>query len=389
MSGRVYATSATAGAPTVLHILAPMLRRLVLLSLAVSLLAAAPAEARRHVPFGWLGVTADGPLTDGAHDAEWDLLAGSGAESVRVGVSWAAAQPGAGTPPDLAATDAVVLAAAARGVGVLPVVQSTPGWAASNPADGTASPPRDPAQFGAFLRVLVARYGPQGSLWAEHPEVVARPVRYWQVWNEPNLTRYWAQQPFAKRFVRLLRASRRALRSADHGARLVLAGLPNASWRALRQIYTAGGRGSFDVVALHPYTGKPRNVIRLVELSRQVMRGHHDGRMPVWVTELSWPASQGRVHGAPGFDTTERGQAARLRDALKRLAAKRRSLRIGAVYWYTWLSQEQSSSAFTYSGLRRLRGGAVISARSFTVFRAAARRLEGCVKRPGDARHCR
>ena len=46
----------------------------------------------------------------------------------------------------------------------------------------------------------------------------------------------------------------------------MLAGLPNESWIALRKVYKAGGRGAFDAVALHPYTGKPRNVIRLIEL---------------------------------------------------------------------------------------------------------------------------
>jgi Glycosyl hydrolase family 53 len=368
-----------------------MLRRLVLLSVAAALLLPATAQAKRQVPFGWLGVVADGPLTDGMADsgAEWDRLAGSGAESVRVGVRWAPAQPSAGAAPQLAAVDATVLAAAARGLTVLPVVQDTPGWAALDPGAGTTSPPRDPADLAAFLRALAARYGPAGTLWAEHPEVRRVPVRRWQIWNEPNLTRYWSEQPFAARFVRVLRAGRRALREVDRGAQVVLAGLPNRSWTALESIYKAGGRGTFDVVALHPYTGQPKNVVRLVTYARRVMRRHHDARMPVWVTELSWPAAEGKVQGTPGFETTERGQAARLREALKRLAAERRRLRIGAVYWYTWLSAEGTGSAFTWSGLRRLRGGAVFSARSLAVYANAAKRLEGCAKRPGDARRCR
>ena len=72
--------------------------------------------------------------------------------------------------------------------------------------------------------------------------------------------------------MRLLRASRRALRAADPGSRTILAGLPNESWIALRKIYKAGGRGTFDVVALHPYTGRPRNVIKLIEFARREMR---------------------------------------------------------------------------------------------------------------------
>src|SRR6478672_920401 len=140
------------GAAPVFHILAPMLRRLIPLALLVCLLAAAPAQARRQVPFGWLGVTADGPLTAGGHDDEWGRLTSSGAESVRVSVSWARSQPDPSAALDLSATDQIVLDAAAHGIGVLPVVQETPGWAASDPGQGTASPPRDPALLGDFLR---------------------------------------------------------------------------------------------------------------------------------------------------------------------------------------------------------------------------------------------
>ena len=68
----------------------------------------------------------------------------------------------------------------------------------------------------------------------------------------------------------------------------------------------------------------------------------------------------------------------------------RRTLRIGRVYWYTWLSAEGfTDSAFDYSGLRRLRDGQLRSAPALATFRRAARRLQGCAKRLGDARRCR
>jgi hypothetical protein len=202
------------------------------------------------------------------------------------------------------------------------------------------------------------------------------PIRDWQIWNEPNLTRYWTSQPFARPYVKLLRASRRTLRAADPGSRTILAGLPNESWIALRRIYKAGGRGAFDVVALHPYTGRPRNVIRLIEFARREMRRYHDGSRPVWLTELSWPAAQGKTKGPPGFVTTERGQASRLKLALKLLVKARKRLKIERVVWYTWLSREGSQNAFDWSGLRRQRGDRLLSAHSLGVFRQAARRLE-------------
>jgi len=345
--------------------------------LLLALLTAAPAAARTPaVPSDWLGVVADGPLTDpaAAHDGEWDLVADSGAATARTAFYWRDGQPAGPGVVDFTPYDRVVLAAARRGLGVLPVVHGTPDWAAEAP-DEFASAPRDPADFGRFLEALVARYGPSGSLWREHPEVRRRPIRDWQVWNEPNLTRYWSRQPFARSYVRLLRTARRALRRADRRARVILAGLPNESWVALRAIYRAGGRRSFDAVALHPYTGRPRNVVRLAEFARRVMRRYGDRRKPLWITELSWPAAKGKTDGTVGFETDDRGQARRLREGLRRLAVARRRLRIERVYWYTWLSAEAGPSSFDWSGLRRLRGGEVVSAPALGVFRSMARRL--------------
>jgi hypothetical protein len=332
---------------------------------------AAPASGH------WLGVVADGPLTDPAADreAEWNLLAASGAASVRTAFYWREGQPAGPGPVDFAPYDRVVLAAARRGLGVVPVVQGTPAWAAVDPFAGS-SPPRDLAALAGFLEALVGRYGPQGSLWREHSDVPRQPIRDWQIWNEPNLPLYWSEQPFARAYVDTLRAARTALRRADPRARAVLGGLPNRSWVALRQIYRAGGRGAFDAVALHPYTGRPRDVVRLVRLARAVMRRSGDRRLPVWITELSWPAALGKVPGAPGFLTNNREQAQRLDQAVRRIEDARRRLRIERVYWYTWLSHETGQSWFGWSGLRRLRpDGTIVSAPALKVFRAIARRL--------------
>ena len=369
------------------------MRRALLLAACLLCLAPAAAAAERSVPRGWLGVIADGPMTraGAAVDGEWDLMASSGAESVRSAFYWPIAQRAEGVPPDLASYDAVVLAAARRGLPVLPIVTGTPGWAGHRPGDET-SPPRDPDLYGEFLRTLVARYGPSGSLWAENPEVRRQPIRDWQVWNEPNLTRYWTPprgRGWARTYVELLRAADRALRSADPGARVILAGLPNESWTALRRLYRAGAKRHFDAVALHPYTGKPRNVVRLARYARRETRRFRDARKPIWITELSWPAAKGKTRGTAGFETTDRGQARKLRAGVRRLARARERLRIERVFWYTWLSEEGSPNSFDYSGLRRVRDGRTITVPALGAFRREARRLQGCAKAPGDARRCR
>jgi polysaccharide biosynthesis protein PslG len=381
----------------------PMRTLSFLLAVTALLAAAAPAAAgERRVPHGWLGVVTDVPLRPD-QTGEWDRMVRSGVESVRHAVIWERMQPygsaaevpaadaarfrdAGGVPTDFSGFDAVVVAAARRGLSVLPVVQTTPGWAAERPGDGT-SPPRDPETFGRFLTALVGRYGPHGSLWAERPGLPRVPIRDWQVWNEPNITRYWSEQPFAPSYVRLLRVAHRALHAADRGATVVLAGLPNVSWRALRSIYRAGGRGQFDAVALHPYTRKPSDVLRLVRYARRVMRKRGDRRIPIWITELSWPGAKGKVPRPAGFEVSDHGQAVNLRRSLELLAGARRRQRIERVYWYTWLSTEAGPSSFDWSGLRRLRGGSPVSAPALAAFRRSARKLEGCAK-ASDARRC-
>jgi hypothetical protein len=350
----------------------PMLRT-ALATVLLCLVAAAPAGAA--VPRDWLGVAVDGPLIEAPadHAGEWPQIASSGAATVRIAFDWAEGQPLGPGPVDFAAFDGPVLAAAQAGLGVLPVVFSTPEWARAD-AGEAASPPRDPADYARFLEALVGRYGPNGTLWAEHPEVTARPIRAWQVWNEPNLSGYWSQQPFAADYVRLLKAARAALRAADPGAQAILAGLPNG-WAPLRKIYRAGGRQAFDVVAIHPYTARPIRVLRFLWEVRKVMRRFGDRRKKLWVTELSWPAAKGRARDPIGIATDDRGQARRLRVGLTALAKTRRMLRVARVYWYTWLSTESSASVFAWSGLRRVHEGEVVSTPALRAFRRTARQI--------------
>src|SRR3954447_6991479 len=203
------------------------MRNAVLLTLVLCLTAPSAASAAvRKVPPGWLGVVADGPLTESAFGSpeEWNRLARSGAEWVRPALSWREVQPSGAAGANSAVPDAVVRAAAARGLGVLPVVQGTPDWAGVN-RGAPGPPPRPPAASARVLALLVARYGPSGSFWAERPEVARRPIRAWQIWNEPNITRYWNVASWAPPYVKLLKAAHAALRQADPGAKTVLAGL--------------------------------------------------------------------------------------------------------------------------------------------------------------------
>ena len=370
---------------------------------ALALLAPAPSSAASAapVPARFFGVVAEPELlTDSALtpagstlEDEFAQMQGAGVGAARISFFWARAQPYEswedvpdaarseqtdvhGRPYSFAALDRIVGAAAARRIDVLPVVLWPPGWAARYRGE-FASPPRDPAEYGRFLAVLAERYGPKGSFWAAHPDVPRRAIRDWQAWNEPTMPGFWLDQPFARGYVRLLRAARARLRRVDPKARLVLAGLVYDSPGALRQIYEEGGRRYFDVAALHPFTREVKNVGVLIERARKVMREYGDARKPALITELSWPSAKGRTTRKYGYEMSESGQASRLSAALRFLASRRRALRIERVYWYSWLTRERDTDyPFDYAGLRRLEADRIVSKPALRAFRDTALDLQ-------------
>jgi hypothetical protein len=370
-------------------------RCLFLFATAAALLAAAPvAEASsRRVPHGFYGVMWDRAATgapDADQTAQWNLMARSGVESVRTEFSWARAQPEGGQPPSFAATDRVVALAAARNIRLLPIVVATPAWAARDPSRGRASPPIRIEDYTAYLGALVRRYGPQGSFWDERPDVPRRPLREWQIWNEPHLEAYWHvpgddRSAWASEYVALLGESKRTIESIDPGATVVLAALADASWKILTTLYRAGVRGSFDVAAINIFTSRPGFVMAAARLVRRVLRREHDARKPIWVTETTFPAGKGRVSRPPlswqqNWYTTDRGMAMRLRHLYRLGRHNQRRLRLGRIYWYTWASAYHGQNdLFEYAGLIRY-NSSLAPRPALIAYARSARRAQGCRK---------
>ena len=69
--------------------------------------------------------------------------------------------------------------------------------------------------------------------------------------------------------------------------------------------------------------------------------------------------------------------------------ARRRSLRLESVYWYSWLSADQRDDyPFDYAGASRLKDGKVVRKPAFHALRRVALELEGCATKPSGARSC-
>jgi hypothetical protein len=329
-------------------------------------------------PAPYLGVSPGLPLlaNPALFEREMPVMAKAGVSSLRMSFYWNQLEPKQGAL-DLDTTDALVAAAAKNGLDVLPVVSGTPAWAKDNPYD-VAAPPKDPRDYGGFLQALIKRYGPKGSLWKEQPDLPKLPIGAWQIWNEPSHDYYWSEQPWAPSYVKLLAVANKAIKQADPTALTVLAGFPDRSWESLAAIEDAGASGNFDVAALHPYTAKVSNVLKIVELGRKELVKAGDGNKPLWLTEVAWSSGKGKVlaKNAFGFETTEQGQADRLGEALPLLDAKRRALGIQRIYVETWSSAGRNpKSTWDWAGLREVRGTTVRAKPAFTTFEQFAQKV--------------
>jgi hypothetical protein len=322
-----------------------------------AVIAAVSAPAATAFPGKFWGVV---PQTEPTPEQLQRLKRG-GVDSLRMAISWPAAQPRRNGPINFSDFDAAVGNAASAGIEVLPFLYGAPRWAVPEavvPGSGgsTKAPRFLPVRNGKqrsgwkrFAKAAVRRYGPRGTFWAQHPAVPKRPIRTWQIWNEENF-KYFVVRPNPAEYGRLVKLSFAAIKGADRGARIILGGMfsrpaeatrkgrpPQAYFAAdfLNQMYrrTRGIKSKFQGVALHPYTATYKRLTPYVEEFRRALRANRDGGKGLWITELGWSSQRATRNNS--FAKGRRGQATQLRGAFRVLRRKQRRWHAKRVYWFS------------------------------------------------------
>ncbi len=227
--------------------------------------------------------------------------------------------------------DNLVGRAASNGLSVMPVLVRKPRAGARY-----YLPPKN-AAFARFATAAVKRYGTDGSFWKQNPTVPKRPITAWQLWNEPNLPIYWADEPDARAYASLLAAGAKAIKSADDRAEIVTAGLPDSRFgipldRYIGQLYRAGAKRAFDVLAINAYTKTAAAAIRKLKSIRRLMDKRGDKGGKLWMTEIGWSDSGPSCPSNVGA----RGQARQAASLLTLAAKSARKLRLRGVVYYAW-----------------------------------------------------
>lgn len=271
---------------------------------------------------GWSSYTASERI------AVLDRLAAAGVEWIRIDVGWASFEehgPGVESQWYVEHVTAIADAARARGLRVLAVFASTPPWA--NGGAGGNVPPGDVEQYADALARLAVRLGDR--------------ISAWEVWNEPNQQEFWMGT--AAQYAGLLEAAHAALTSVRPSAIVVMGGTAYNDTAWLESVYAAGARGSFDVVATHPYLAPadapPESAdtgsiwtIAHVSAVRALMVRFGDANLPIWFTEFGWSS-----HATPGMPEWARGVTPEIQaDHLRRTLELVRTTYpyVTNVFWY-------------------------------------------------------
>lgn len=195
--------------------------------------------------------------------------------------------------------------------------RATPEFQRGLELDGNSTgPPDDFADYGNFVRAFVSRYRGQ--------------VRFFQIWNEPNLKNEWNwQTPKPEDFVALLRVGYTAAKEANPEAVILFPSLaptdgldfraPMTELEYLDAVYKAGGAAYFDIMAAQAYgLGQPpdenryvflrgranwswthpidtRNDVSRAVLLREVMERNGDAATAVWIGEFGWNSAPDTV----------------------------------------------------------------------------------------------
>lgn len=312
-----------------------------------------------------------------------DTMAAGGIRVARVDAGWEFAEPTAPTSdgrhtylwnrPDVPTRSLDLLARelAARGIRMVPVLATPPGWARG---PGTRVAPERYGDFAAFAAAYAARYGSQGSFWAENPGLPALPPVDYEIWTEANSANMWTGRSDADAYMAAFPGVANAIRAAAPGSRV----LASVGWEGfegfVRDIYARGARGTVDGIAFHPYAPHAPAILDLTVRLRKLLVALGEPGLPIELTETGQPVAFGSPGGPRAGSGLVSDAARAATQSLTGDALARSDCGVGAFQVYTLVGSESrlEPASEGYMGVLRL-ADAQPNATGAALFAAAQR----------------
>jgi len=193
--------------------------------------------------------------------------------------------------------DDIVALAERYGLELIVRLSNPPEWTrAAGAAAGTFAPPDNYDDFGDFVAAVVSRY--RGR------------IRYYQVWNEPNIYPEWGERPVnPEEYVELLKIAYTRAKAADPNVVILCGALASTielgprdlnDFVFLQRMYDAGAAPYFDVLAMQGYglwsgPSDRRMHPRVINFARplflrDLMVKNGDAHKAIWISEMNWNA---------------------------------------------------------------------------------------------------
>jgi polysaccharide biosynthesis protein PslG len=233
------------------------------------------------------------------HAGDEAILTDLGVGWLRIEVDWSYLQPTKTGPLVWAPFDEAVGVAHKASAQVLLLINHAPAWASGQ--QNSLYAPSNLAAYLAIVTEIARRYFPLG-------------VRYYEIWNEPNLKSSWGPAVDPVAYANMLHGACQSLVSVSRDIGIVSAGLaPNgteANYDAsvgvspvgfLKAMCLAGAGGSFSILGWHPYnwsSGPPSeqshaNAFRQMQSpdgARNSLEANCGGQRQIWATEYGAPS---------------------------------------------------------------------------------------------------
>ena len=274
-------------------------------ALAVSAPATAAETPRRPAALeSDVGVTVE--FAGHAHE-QVEEMAAAGIGWIRADLAWSHAEREPGKY-DFSAWDRLVGAAESKAIRVLLILDY-----GNALYDGMAPPCSDPARaaFAAFSGAAARHFHGRAA---------------WEIWNEPNVPRYWVGAPDASCYVALARDAAAAIRREDPSAWILGPALGGETFDRdyLEATFRLGLLGIVDAVSIHPYSAPhPEAAVPIYADVRRMMKLHGaPRRMPLVVSEWGYPSRE--------------PETAAQADYIVRALTVNRSNGIPLTIWYCW-----------------------------------------------------
>lgn len=285
--------------------------------------------------------------------AQFSAMRSIGITSVRVDANWRDIQYAGPSEFNWGALDQEVESIRAARMSPDLIIDGCPSWAAVPAAKNDIfAQPKSAAIFATWAAELVERYKPMG-------------VKYFEIWNEPNINLFWQPRPNPAAYTADLVAAYAAIKKVDPAAIVISAGLAPASNNGVNfmpitfvaAMYRDGVKGSFDYLGDHPYsypflpdTYNPGSAWSAMDQTtpsiRSIMTTYGDAAKKIWITEFGAPTT-----GRPGVSPT--AQSETLKQAL---ADADNTSWIGALYIYSWRDTSATPKDSTSFGLETFDG---------------------------------